>query len=593
MDFDIRKIQTAVQGGPESDEPLICPTDPDELDAFLLEHPDKSFWCGELLGGCGGKLTTRRFGTRLRVCHFAHLPGQGGLRPQCGYRDRGLSSADHLYVKTATLGWLREQGHTPRYHFIDRDDVPIGSLVDVYLNDRKLRFHMNAQVPPDWDAPDAGEPILGPGVRIPADLLEQRRYVNRVKFTTDGHRRILVLGTEVFGESTEWDIALEDCEITEDGRLKTPVVDRIWNTESRKPAPAPAPAAAPLTQPTAPPDTGAHPAGVQIGGLVHNIAAAVRRKDVPRVRQLCKEADQEMSRCEGPALRHLETAAENARLWLEARDHEHRALFTRLEQAVADGKGWHARTLLDQAKKLVTHVEPLTGHDEKTVAAAWKLLAQPPVRPAPAPVVTPFAPQTVDSREQEQRRTRRLAHTKARSLIGRLRAKGLPAQERRELLTELTPVAEAAGDWLSTRDRWDVQNWLKQAEKQAHVPELHEARKPPSEAVASAAQAVRGALKKAAREQRTTTWKQLEQQLGSALPHMSIADRIHVLILVDEATPPDHALLASLVVATDPQIREHYREIAAAQNLEAPENQDELRDVIDADVQQVFSTWSR
>ncbi|MDP5315600.1 hypothetical protein [Streptomyces poriferorum] len=73
---------------------------------------------------------------------------------------------------------------------------------------------------------------------------------------------------------------------------------------------------------------------------------------------------------------------------------------------------------------------------------------------------------------------------------------------------------------------------------------------------------------------------------------MSIADRIHVLILVDKATPPDHALLSSLVVATDPQIREHYREIAAAQNLEAPENQDELRGVIDADVQQVFSTWS-
>lgn len=110
--------------------------------------------------------------------------------------------------------------------------------------------------------------------------------------------------------------------------------------------------------------------------------------------------------------------------------------------------------------------------------------------------------------------------------------------------------------------------------------------------MASAAQAVRGALKKAAREQRTTTWKQLEQQLGSALPRMSIADRIHVLILVDKATPPDHALLSSLVVATDPQIREHYREIAAAQNLEAPENQDELRGVIDADVQQVFSTWS-
>ncbi|MGW6206272.1 hypothetical protein ACWF9B_21840 [Streptomyces sp. NPDC055089] len=590
MGFDIRQVQTAVQGGPESDVPLICPTDPDELDAFLLAHPDKSFWCGELLGGCGGKLTTRRFRTRLRVCHFAHLPGQGELRPQCGRRDRGVSSADHLYVKAATLGWLRGQGHTPRYHFIDRDDVPIGSLVDVYLDDRKLRFHLSDQVPPDWDAPDAGEPILGPGVPVPADLLKQRRYVNRVKFATDGHRRILVLGTEVFGEGTEWDIALEDCEITEDGRLRTPVVERIWNTESHSPGPVPAPA--PLPQPTAPPGTGTHPAGGQIGGLAHNITAAVRRKDVPCVRKLCKEADQEMSRCEGPALDHLETAAENARLWLETQDHEHRVLFTRLEQAVTAGKEWSVRNLLDQAKKLATQVEPLADHDARTVAAAWKLLARPSVRPAPTPVVTPFTPQAVDSREQKQHRTRRLAHTKARSLIGRLRVKGLPAQERRELLAELTPVAEAAGDWLSTRDRRDVHNWLKQAEKQAPDPELHEARKPPSNAVASAAQAVRGALKKAAREQRTTTWKQLEQQLGSALPRMSIADRIHVLILVDKATPPDHALLSSLVVATDPQIREHYREIAAAQNLEAPENQDELRGVIDADVQQVFSTWS-
>ncbi|XMN11135.1 hypothetical protein ACK8N7_36525 [Streptomyces griseobrunneus] len=83
----------------------------------------------------------------------------------------------------------------------------------------------SAQVPPDWSDPEVGELILGPGVRIPADRLEQLGYVNRVKFITDGHRRVLVLGTEVFGESTVWGIDLEDCEITEDGRLKTPVSD--------------------------------------------------------------------------------------------------------------------------------------------------------------------------------------------------------------------------------------------------------------------------------------------------------------------------------------------------------------------------------
>lgn len=106
--------------------------------------------------------------------------------------------------------------------------------------------------------------------------------------------------------------------------------------------------------------------------------------------------------------------------------------------------------------------------------------------------------------------------------------------------------------------------------------------------------AVHGALRKAAREGRTTTWKQLEQQLRPApLPRMGIADRVRVLILVDETTAPDQALLASLVVVGDAPLRAHYQEIAATQGLEAPQEEDELRDVLDADVQQVFSEWSR
>ncbi|WP_331755862.1 hypothetical protein [Streptomyces sp. NBC_01643] len=52
-------------------------------------------------------------------------------------------------------------------------------------------------------------------------------------------------------------------------------------------------------------------------------------------------------------------------------------------------------------------------------------------------------------------------------------------------------------------------------------------------------------------------------------------------------------MLASLVIANDPHLTPHYRQIAAAQNLEAPTDQDELRDVLDADVQQVFSTWAQ
>ncbi|MFB8106865.1 hypothetical protein ACFC3O_29315 [Streptomyces sp. NPDC056007] len=86
----------------------------------------------------------------------------------------------------------------------------------------------------------------------------------------------------------------------------------------------------------------------------------------------------------------------------------------------------------------------------------------------------------------------------------------------------------------------------------------------------------------------------MEQQLGpAALLRMNIADQVRVLILVDKATASDQALLASLVVVADAPIRAHYEEIAAAQGLEAPQDEDELRDVLDADIQQVFSEWSR
>ncbi|MGW1171997.1 hypothetical protein [Streptomyces sp. NPDC002550] len=103
----------------------------------------------------------------------------------------------------------------------------------------------------------------------------------------------------------------------------------------------------------------------------------------------------------------------------------------------------------------------------------------------------------------------------------------------------------------------------------------------------SAAAAVRGALKKAAREQTTTSWVRLEQQLGSALPHTTLADRVQVLTLVDQATPADQALLSSLVAAGDPDMTTSYRKVASALSLDLPADDDALRDVLEADVQQV------
>ncbi|WP_329345021.1 hypothetical protein OG252_51635 [Streptomyces sp. NBC_01352] len=70
---------------------------------------------------------------------------------------------------------------------------------------------------------------------------------------------------------------------------------------------------------------------------------------------------------------------------------------------------------------------------------------------------------------------------------------------------------------------------------------------------------------------------------------MTLADRIQVLTLVDRATPADQALLSCLVAAGDPDMTTSYREVAGALGLNLPDN--DLRDVLKADVQQVHDRW--
>jgi hypothetical protein len=72
---------------------------------------------------------------------------------------------------------------------------------------------------------------------------------------------------------------------------------------------------------------------------------------------------------------------------------------------------------------------------------------------------------------------------------------------------------------------------------------------------------------------------------------MTPADRIQVLILVDQATPADQAPLSALVAAGDPELTTAYRTIGNALGMNIPADEDDLRDVLDADVQQVHHHW--
>ncbi|MEV6536353.1 hypothetical protein AB0M86_43470 [Streptomyces sp. NPDC051639] len=62
---DTRRIQAAVLGHKNSDEPLVLPLEAFELDVFRHLHRGATFWCGLLLGGCGGQLTSKLYADRV------------------------------------------------------------------------------------------------------------------------------------------------------------------------------------------------------------------------------------------------------------------------------------------------------------------------------------------------------------------------------------------------------------------------------------------------------------------------------------------------------------------------------------------------
>jgi hypothetical protein len=70
---DTRRIQTAVLGHQESDEPLVLPLEAFELDVFRHLYREATFWCGVLLGGCGGRLTTKLYTTGPVPCQVQHV----------------------------------------------------------------------------------------------------------------------------------------------------------------------------------------------------------------------------------------------------------------------------------------------------------------------------------------------------------------------------------------------------------------------------------------------------------------------------------------------------------------------------------------
>ncbi|MGW1189288.1 zinc finger domain-containing protein [Streptomyces sp. NPDC002559] len=329
MRTDKRRIQTAVLGGADSDEPLMLPMEAIELDAFRRRHEGDTFWCGTLLGGCGGQLTTKLYSDR--ACHFAHHADPDGLPHICGRHARGVNSADHLYVKSAAVAWLRARGEGADFDFAQPGGAPIGSVVDIRFQRAALRVHLDGEVVPEWDE-EGHEPVLGVSVPVDQDTLIRRWYVHRIRLDSQGTTRQVQIGTEAFARPTEW-FGLDECEVTQRG-LSTPAVERIVASRS-----APPPRWSPgKVRKAVSPDARAW-------ALLSRLNDACKFTWESTASRVCWE----IARLDGVSQHvreQLDAAVDESRRWLEEKAEERRELFSQLDQAVSAQNTAQVRKLL-------------------------------------------------------------------------------------------------------------------------------------------------------------------------------------------------------------------------------------------------------
>ncbi|MFD3843446.1 hypothetical protein ACFWWC_45660 [Streptomyces sp. NPDC058642] len=527
--MDRRLIRTAVFGSPDSDEPALCPETADELDAFRREYENATIWCGTMFeGGCGRQLMTRR--CTDKVCHFAHY-GSGGDGHQCGRKERGKDSADHLFAKAHLASWLRAQGIAAEFSYPE----PLGSAVVVRLEDgRSLLVHLDRNRPVVWES-DAWEIILGPGVRITPGRLAQRGYIHRIRFDDrPGGGRTMQFGTEIPGEGSRWD-SLSEAVLTSEGLL----------TET-KPAATPVPAA--VAQPTHAPVQRA------IVTVAPSASRTATRQGDP-VQQALRHLDVALRDYPGRIL----TAVEAIRRLLETEQRPEDV--ARLSLALGRGERW----LEERARLRRTVVKRL----EQQPTRQLYLQAAGLVRDRDASAWERAVVADVELRLQMERAARE------RAVVEQREAEERELAERRKALA---------------RERAERREAEELERVEARKRQVHQAR---IETVTNLALAVRGALKKAAREQRTTTWSEIQQKTGlRQMDRLDYQDKVELLVLVDKDTVSEEPLWSALLAAAgDGAALRLYREVSDRLSRPLPVDDPDLISQIAQECTQLHRQW--
>ncbi|MFD7763541.1 competence protein CoiA family protein [Streptomyces microflavus] len=519
--MDPRLIQTAVLGDPESDEPVFCPEDPEELKAFRLEHAGNTWWCGiNLPGGCGRRLTTKL--CTDKICHFAHVPdphGHSDSRLPCIRRVRGKKEdADHLFIKADIGRWLRQQNIEADLAFPD----PFRSAVTARFADgRLLVVHLDTVRPPAWDNEDVWEHILGPGCQISRDVLTQRGYVYRIRMEgqSDRGRRFTVAGVEMAGAAhTRW-FDLANLKVTPDG------INTVDEAHPLRPAQVPV---ANIKQPDPHPTVGLMPSNTEVPSPreLRHLAArrldhAIYEESPARVKSAMLNMEHVIANddLKDDELAALKAAHGRGQRWLDKRARLRSTVIAQLQERV-DARRDPAG-LARQAWDLVGE-EDATDEDRAKVTAIQHQMQR-----------------MVDERREAEARQEAEADQAAREAMRRA------AKERRLALDQETA----------------------RKDQEARTARLKSLVLP-----------VRGGLKRAAANGEMRTWQELQHKTGArGLKGLSYEEQVHLLVMVGQKTPADEPLWSVLLIAHgDQEALAMHRAVAAQLGRDVAEKDLEL-----------------
>jgi hypothetical protein len=260
MAHDHRLVQTATLGGRRSQEPAFLPMTRSEALEFKRRHHASTFWCGDLLGGCGGRLGIKIYWDR--VAHFAHHSSTN----RCTRQHGGIDSADHLYAGKHVNRWLSGQGLPERRPHFDGDFATGGSChrltlpatdehpaiffefterMDAGLE--RLLDHM-ADRSPSW--------LVQRNPDLVHRLVRADGHALRFRMRTEGFERVVDIGVTSYGGHTQWH-PISECSLTREG-ITSPCLDELRKKRNRREA-GPRSASASTRDPARIPDQGIRP----------------------------------------------------------------------------------------------------------------------------------------------------------------------------------------------------------------------------------------------------------------------------------------------------------------------------------------------